>query len=74
MQDLTLEPDLTLLRKAYPRLDQAQLERAAENLRRYIELALRIHERQCGKLSLTAAEADHTIAISPGNTPPTQSS
>lgn len=51
----------------YPHLDEQQLKEAEDNLRSYIEIALRIYDRikaaneSVNNSSLTASMADHRI-------------
>jgi len=40
-----LPPELQKLHELYPDLDYDQLEAAAENLRKYVEVAMKIHDR-----------------------------
>lgn len=59
----------TTIRELYPHLSDSQLKEAAENLDRYLEVALRIYERIRQDpvayrqfKSLTAPPPDHTMS------------
>ena len=46
------------LARLYPELDEAELGEAAENLRRYAALIVRMHERLCREAGAPLTDSD----------------